>query len=225
VASEPVQGQARAWEAVAERWARLVRRDTPHDDNLEAFLELLPPPGRALLDLGCGEGRLSRRLSPLGYRVVGIDASPTLVRLAREADPVGDYRVADASVLPLDDASFDLVVAFMSLQDMDDSHGAVREAARVLESGGRLCISIIHPLWSAAEVDESGGRLTIRRYLATIPHVRPVMRVPSVHRPLEAYFGALEAVGLLVEALRELPAPDKLASAVPVFLHLRAVKP
>jgi ubiquinone/menaquinone biosynthesis C-methylase UbiE len=178
-----------------------------------------------VLDLGCGEGRLSRRLSALGYRVVGIDTSPTLVRLAREADPAGDYQVADASALPLDDASFDLVVAFMSLQDMDDEAGAVCEAARVLESAGRLCISIIHPIWSAGAVDESAGRLAIRRYLATIPHVRPVMRVPSVHRPLEAYFRALEAAGLLVEVLRELPAPDKLAGAVPVFLHLRAVKP
>ncbi len=218
--------QRDAWEAVAPRWAELVRGDTSDDDNLAAFLALLPPPGHAVLDLGCGEGRLSRRLSRLGYHVVAIDASPTLVRLAREADPAGDYLVADAAALPLDDESFDLVVAFMSLQDMDDELAAVRETARVLEAGGRFCVAVIHPLWSAGEVDEDGARFVIRgSYLARVPHVRPVLRLPSVHRPLAAYFGALEAAGLLVEAVRELPLDDKLGGRLPVYLQLRAVKP
>jgi SAM-dependent methyltransferase len=115
--------QARAWEAAAEHWAGLVRGDTADDDNLAAFLELLPPPGRATLDLGCSEGRLSRRLSPLGYRVVGIDTSPTLVRLAREADPAGDYRVVDAAALPLDDASFALIEGVRELPLADKLEG------------------------------------------------------------------------------------------------------
>lgn len=191
--------QRDAWEAVAPRWAELVRGDTPDDHNLAAFLALLPPPGRAMLDLGCGEGRLSRRLSALGYRVVAIDASPTLVRLAREADPDGDYLVGDAAALPLDDESFDLVIAFMSLQDMDDERSAVRESTRVLVAGGRLCAAIIHPIWSAGEVGEDRARFVIRgSYFATVPHVRPVLQLPSVHRPLEAYFRALEVAGFLV---------------------------
>ncbi|TMA36985.1 MAG: methyltransferase domain-containing protein [Deltaproteobacteria bacterium] len=52
----------------------------------DQFLALLPPPRRLTLDLGCGEGRLSRDLETRGHRVVGVDGSPTLVRLAREAD-------------------------------------------------------------------------------------------------------------------------------------------
>jgi 2-polyprenyl-3-methyl-5-hydroxy-6-metoxy-1,4-benzoquinol methylase len=62
------------WEAEAGNWATLVRapgRDRSHDDiNLPALRELLPAPAGSTLDLGCGEGRLSRFLRTAGYRVV-----------------------------------------------------------------------------------------------------------------------------------------------------------
>ena len=56
----------------------------------------------------------------------------------------------------------------------------------------------------------------------------------SEHRPIEAYSRALEAAGLLIEAIREARVPDKSVAAnpdsrrwqrIPLFLHLRAVKP
>jgi ubiquinone/menaquinone biosynthesis C-methylase UbiE len=47
--------------------------------------------------------------------VTGVDAAKAMVRLAREADPEGEYILADAAALPFDDATFDLVVAFNSL--------------------------------------------------------------------------------------------------------------
>ena len=219
--------QIEAWEAVAGRWAELVRGGddsfSPQDD---AFFALLPPPGRLALDLGCGEGRVARRLRSLGYGVVGADSSPTLVRLAREADAGGDYRIADAVALPFDDGSFDLVVLFMSLQDMDDAATAIREGGRVLEPGGRLAFAIIHPFWTAGLADEEGDRFVIRgSYLDVVPHVRPVMQVPSVHRPLGHYFRGLEAAGLAVQTLREVPLQKRLSGRLPVYLHVVAVKP
>ena len=74
------------WEAEAQNWARFARTpglDRAHRGiNLPALRDLLPAPGRRTLDLGCGEGRLTALLSSLGHRVVGIDAAPTMVRLA-----------------------------------------------------------------------------------------------------------------------------------------------
>ena len=74
-----------------------------------------------------------------------------MVAYAREADPEGEYMVASGSELPFADGFADLVIAFMSLQDMDDADGAVREARRVLEPGGRFCVALVHPI-------NSGGR-------------------------------------------------------------------
>jgi ubiquinone/menaquinone biosynthesis C-methylase UbiE len=120
------------WEQEAENWIGWARKPG-HDAYWlyrDAFFELLPPPGRATLDVGCGEGRVMRDLTARGHRVVAVDASPTLVRAASQADAEGEYLVADAAALPFDDASFDLVVAYNSLMDVQDMPGAVREAAR-----------------------------------------------------------------------------------------------
>jgi len=59
-----------------------------------------------------------------------------MIAAAREADPEGEYVEADAAALPFEDGSADLVIAFMSLMDMDEMPASVRELARVLEPGG-----------------------------------------------------------------------------------------
>ena len=230
-----------AWEEQAGAWARFAR--TPGHDhwyervNLPRFLELLPPPGSATLDLGCGEGRLGAALMRLGHGVVGVDASPALVALAREHHEAVE---ADAAALPFADGGFDLVVAFMSLHDMDDLRGAVREAARVLASGGRFCVALEHPLQKAGtwvDPDDPATPFVLDRpYLEERPFRHVVerdgirMEFVGVDRLLSAYARALEDAGFLLEAVRE-PVPDDDFALeypraakwqrVPIFLHLR----
>ena len=221
-----------AWEAHARDWITWVRKPG-HDSydryHRDQFLPLLPVPGRRTLDVGCGEGRLTRHLASLGHRVVGIDASPSLVAAARELAPEMDLHVANAAALPFDDASFDQVVSFMCLHDVDDLDGAVREIARVLEPGGVACIAVVHPLNSAGRF-EKHGRFVIRgsylasfRYADTVKRDELSMTFESQHRPIFAYFDALAAAGLVVDALRE-PATEghESWSRLPLFLHLRA---
>ena len=223
-----------AWEARAQDWITWVRKPG-HDSydryHRDQFLPLLGAPGRRTLDVGCGEGRLARHLAALGHRVVGIDASPTLIAAARELSPELELHVANAAALPLDDASFDRVVSFMCLHDVDDLDGAVREIARVLEPGGVACLAVVHPLNSAGRF-EKHGRFVIRgsyldsfRYADAVQRDGLAMTFESQHRPLSAYFGALENAGLLVDALRE-PRTDghDSWSRLPLFLHLRARK-
>jgi ubiquinone/menaquinone biosynthesis C-methylase UbiE len=145
-----------SWETYAAQWIAWAR--TPGHDSYwrfhrDQFLALLPPPGRLTVDVGCGEGRLTRHLKNLGHNMVGVDGSATLVAEARELDPSVDLRMADAASLPLDDCSADLAIAFMSLQDIDDMPTAIREIARVLEPGGRLCVAIVHPINSSGRFD------------------------------------------------------------------------
>ena len=236
----------RGWDIEAGNWARFARtpgHDHSHAEiNLPALLELLPPPGRLTLDLGCGEGRLGPVLHSLGHQVVGIDASPAMVHLAAARGVRELAMVADAAALPFRDSVFDLVVAYMSLHDIDQMPRAVAQIARVLVRGGRLCMAIVHPLSSAGSF--SGREATAPFVIAgSYLDQAPVtwvsdrggirMTFHSEHRSIEAYSRALETAGMLIEALREVRTNDELAAddpsdrrwlRIPLFLHIRAMK-
>jgi molybdopterin-guanine dinucleotide biosynthesis protein A/SAM-dependent methyltransferase len=225
-----------AWDRHAEDWIAWSRAyDLDHffwRFNLPRFTELLPEPGRLTVDLGCGEGRLARELQLAGHTVVGVDASPALAEAARTAEPPTQVLVADAVDVPLDDGVADLVVAFMSLMNVDDLDAAVAEAARLLEPGGRLCFAVVHPSKSVG--DAGGDYFRQRPYTTTSERDGRSMRFHEMHHPLEAFTRALERAGLLIEALRE-PVPDAGHLAAypevarwrrePCFLHGRALKP
>jgi SAM-dependent methyltransferase len=227
------------WEAEAGAWTRWVR--TPgHDEwhrrlNWPAFLALLPGPGRLTLDLGCGEGRGGLALRERGHRVIGVDAAPTLAGLARQTGAYEEVHLADAVALPLADGAVDLVVAYMSLHDMDDVAGALREAGRVLEPGGRLCAAIVHPLSSAhLGSDDEIAYFEERGYTDVVERDGLRMAFHGMHRPLRAYAAALRAAGLVLQELREPSPTDADVSAVaelakarrrPPFLHLLALRP
>jgi SAM-dependent methyltransferase len=237
------QGEvAAAWDREAEAWVRWAR--SPALDhafwrlNLPALLELLPAPEGTTVDVGCAEGRLARELSRRGYEVIAVDGSPAMVAAARAADPDLDVRLGDAAALPLDDDSVALAVASMALMNFEDLGGAVAEVARVLRPGGRFCFSILHPLNSWGDAG-AGDRAAVpyfepARYREEVSEGDETVVLNDIHRPLSAYFAALERGGFAVEALRE-PRPDAAHAADfaaaarwrerPGFLHVRAALP
>ncbi|GGL37979.1 class I SAM-dependent methyltransferase [Planomonospora parontospora] len=222
------------WERQAYNWIRWARR--PGFDSYwgyrSRFLELVPAPGAATLDLGCGEGRISRDLSESGHRVTGVDVSPILVEAARQAHPDGRYLVADAAGLPFDDGAFDLVVAYNVLMDVDDLDSSVREAARVLAPGGRLVPAITHPITDTGRFDGErfvldGSYFERRRFRQEVERDGLPMVFSGWDQPLSDYTGALEASGLLIEALRE-PVTlraDGTSHHIPWHLWMRALRP
>ena len=223
------------WDRQASNWAAWAR--TPNFDAYweysPAFFELVPPPQHLTLEIGCGEGRVTRDLAKRGHRVVSVDATAQLIRLARDADPAGMYVRCDAAALPFADEFFDLAVFYNSLMDIDDMESAVREASRVLRRGGAVTACVTHPIADAGHFTsrEADAPFVIddtylgpRRWLE-IPMKRDglYMDFAGWGYPLEGYFGPLERAGFLIEAVRE-PAGEQRWGRIPNFLMWRAVK-
>lgn len=234
------------WEAEAANWIRWAR--APGHDSYwyyrdGFFDQVVPASGRATLEIGCGEGRVSRDLRDRGHRVIGLDASPTLLEHAKASDPDGHYLIGDAMALPFASAAFDLVVAYNSLMDVDDMPGVVREASRVLEAGGRFSICVTHPVndagtFSGREPDApfviEGSYSGRRRFEGTFGDGDLTMTFRGWCYPLEDYARALEDAGFAIERLREPAASDEAVAAggdaehrwrrIPLFLQLLARK-
>ena len=115
-----------------------------------------------ILDIGCGTGAMSRKLSPWGS-VVSADFSPLALSFSRRRN-LNLLCASDAMRLPFKDQSFDLVVAMDILEHVEDDSAALREIYRVLKPGGRIIATVpaYLALWSGHDV----ALMHFRRYVS-----------------------------------------------------------
>jgi ubiquinone/menaquinone biosynthesis C-methylase UbiE len=163
--------------------------------EVAGMIELLALPiGARVLDAPCGWGRHTALLADAGYAACGADLSYGLLRRApRQA--TGCYAACDIRALPFRDASFDAVInVFTSLGlflNDDDDLAALREARRVLRSGGAMLLETMHRddvMRSYAERDAwtlpDGTQVRVRRRfdaVAGVSHERLRWKRGSAH--------------------------------------------
>jgi SAM-dependent methyltransferase len=208
--------------------------------------------GLRVLDVGCGNGYLSRELARRGADVLGIDIAPRMVAHAvrQESDaPLGiAYRVLDAAALPSDlgaDA-FDMATSCLALQDMPDVPRVLGGVRALLRPGGRFVASITHPCTDTPlrewERDADGGKrwLCIDRYFD-----RGALQfewsgwgedftTEALHVPLEEWMRWILEAGFVLRGLREpRPTQDAIrarpeledAARVPYYLFFDLQRP
>jgi SAM-dependent methyltransferase len=164
-------------------------------------LELLAPRhGEHILDVGCGDGVLTKKISDLGCKVVGLDSSAEFVRSARELG----LDVIEKSAYDMDfGPHFDAVFSNAALHWMKDADVVIGNVARALrpkgrfvaEMGGYNCVKIIQSAlieeldrrgydgqdanpWYFPTAEDYGARLAAAgfdvRYIALIPRPTPL---------------------------------------------------
>jgi SAM-dependent methyltransferase len=170
--------------------------------------------GRRVLDAGCGAGPLTAALRDRGALVTGIDASAGMLELARRRPgPDVELRVADlAEPLPFADGAFDDVVASLVLHYLQDWGPTLAELHRVLRPGGRLIVSVDHPLavhlWHQA-VGEKKDYFATRERVEEWAMGGGTARLTFWDRPLHAMTDAFTAAGFRIDVISEPPpAPE-----------------
>ena len=108
----------------------------------------LPKQGTAILDVGCGTGVHLELYQRYRCALYGIDLSPSMLEVARRR--LGDsacLQLGDASAMPFEDRSFDLVMATLALHEMKHAtrSSVIREMRRVLKEDGRILLIDYHP--------------------------------------------------------------------------------
>ena len=113
-----------------------------HNTHFHSLAVRAVSPGTTALDVGCGEGLLTRELRAAGAaRVIGVDLAPEMVSQARERaalDPALEYRVADLLTMPVTER-FDLVTCVATLHHVDLAAGLER-LRELTAPGGRLVV-------------------------------------------------------------------------------------
>lgn len=182
----------------------------------QPVLELLQPqPGEKILDLGCGDGALTEKITATGAHVVGVDSSADMVEAAKRRGL--DARIEDAYHLsfgPEFDAAFSNAAMHWMKNDPD---AVLRGVQRALKPGGRF----------AAEMGGHGCVAAIQVALcATLEQygiANPVSLIPWYFPTVDEYRGRLERCGFEVKYIVLIPRPTPLPTGMRGWLKTFAI--
>lgn len=136
------------WDSVAEKWNSSMQ----NGDWFQKFIIyptvknfLGDAAGKKIIDIGCGNGHLSRYLSSLGAEVTGIDKSKQMIAMCRRYKSKAAFRVCDITEAKVPAEKYQVAIFNNSLQDMQNFVAAIRSAHSLLCEGGELIIAVKHP--------------------------------------------------------------------------------
>ena len=216
-----MRGKDTSWKEVGKWYDQLVSKEGHYFHEEVIFPHLLSwqkfKKGDSLLDLGCGQGVLARKL-PRELIYYGLDAAKPLIDSAKKYSN-HHYFVRDVTEpLKIDKSDFDYAAIILALQNMKNPERVFEQAAAHLKKNGKLFLVINHPCYriprqSSWGVDE-GKKLQFRRidrYMTPmeIPiQMHPSQRAQSketlsYHLPLSEITGGLCKAGFTLTRLEE----------------------
>jgi ubiquinone/menaquinone biosynthesis C-methylase UbiE len=227
--------QKSEWDKAAEWWDAGVGDSGAWHQQHEIDPALLKMIGnvknKKILEIGCGNGYLSRKLAKTGAKVTASDLAKKFIEIAEKkelSNPLGiEYIVRDAAYLNgLNDKSFDIVIANMCLMDMKNIEKAISEISRVLKRGGNFVFSILHPAFSSYyqhwdTVDFKNKKTFARvicRYLTDGSEKTSLWESSVIathyHRPLQTYVSLLKKSNFTIGDIREIATKKKITKEV-----------
>lgn len=215
-------GSKTSWGKEASWYSEhLQQGDTYHAKvilpNLERIVALAK--GMSILEIGCGEGFFARAFAKAGATVIASDIGKELIDVAKEKGGGPTYHVSPAEDLSwVKPYSQDVVVAVLTLQNMEKIEPVMKEVARVLKKGGRFIFVLNHPAFRIPKATHWGfdenASTQYRRVDAYLSARKEKMDMHpgrkgstsftySFHRSLQDYMKSIRAAGLAITRLEE----------------------
>lgn len=170
---------------------------------------LTPRPGERILDLGCGDGVLTKKLEDLGCSVVGVDASPDFIQSAKNLGL--DARLMDGEAL-LFKEEFDAVFSNAALHWMKQKEKVIEGVYQTLKPGGRF----------VAEMGGKGNIVTFEKACQSALAKRGLLEKipePNYYPSAEEYGGLLTKQGFKVEFISLFARPTPLPKDAKAWLQ------
>jgi len=198
---------------------------------LPLIMQHLPLRG-SMLDVGAGEGQVSRLAAEAGLRVSAIDPAWRQVSVGQERGGAVRWAQASAMQLPFAPASFDVAVACLVFEHIADLDTAIAEVSRVLRPGGTFLFLLNHPLLQTPGSGWIDDHILEEQYWRVGPYLPEAETVEEVekdvfitffHRPLGRYLNALHDAGLRLEAFVEPAPPPGFLDRAPEYLEAASI--
>jgi ubiquinone/menaquinone biosynthesis C-methylase UbiE len=235
------------WNNNAERWDASYDDDGDRNRRYQSDEPMLAMLGHVhglrILDVGCGNGYLCRKLAKAGAHVTGVELADRFLEFARQREAAETLGIAyhHASAAKMDflpDALFDKAVSNYVLMDVRDYEAALREVFRVLRSGGVFIAVFSHPCFAcgptgwivpAPDSPRREERFAFRvdsyfhrgPYMGQWGNLDPVL---SFHRPLRDYWQAFVEAGFRVEGFEEPSITERGRRELPISLVEQALR-
>ncbi|AHH21649.1 putative methyltransferase [Nocardia nova SH22a] len=210
---EPI---TRAYDLNAQYWISVIRKGIDPYQTQITDPALLDAIGRVadldVLDAGCGEGYLSRRLAESGAAsVTGVDTCRAFIEAATQmSTPRCRFLHADVADIPLADDTVDLVVANRLPHGLSEAGARYHEFARVLRPHGRMILVGQHPCFyrsrsertTAIPVEDYFTGRIVEQHFDVASQISPAASVQKLYS-LEQYISMITAAGFVITGIRE----------------------
>ncbi|MBI2357140.1 class I SAM-dependent methyltransferase [Candidatus Dojkabacteria bacterium] len=222
------------WERIAKKYFKSVKQDD-HSDyayekyiNTPSLLSLCNIEGDSVLDLGCGDGRFTKKLEDEFSDVYAVDYSNQMLIEAKKLCKRTVFTKSDLeNKFPYKDNSFNLVTGKLLLMYIEDLDNISKESFRVLKSGGALVVSVTHPLkWISEQINGNVAERLYKGYLSEAKISGNIAKdkdlpVEFINRTVQTYINTFTKQGFVLEILVETGVSDAFVIKYPQYLDFQ----
>jgi ubiquinone/menaquinone biosynthesis C-methylase UbiE len=201
------------WKENSDFWIKIIREKLdPFREQLTNKAVLSPVRERKnlrILDAGCGEGYLCRKLVKMGHKVVGIDSSERLIKAAIELEkkkPLGiKYLLGDIRKTKIASASFDVILSHQVINEIENPEKGFQEFYRILKRKGEIVCLFLHPCFDFKKPNSldyfSKKKIEKKHFL--VSGIRSPYSYSYIHLPLSEWINILVKASFLILDIKE----------------------